>query len=43
VRTRREIDAEKMALKALRGDFDAVRSAMNPIEQAQTALRVARG
>jgi hypothetical protein len=41
VRTRREIDAEKMAFKALRGDFDSVRSATNATEQARAALQVA--
>ncbi|HVY61249.1 MAG TPA: hypothetical protein VHF22_06315, partial [Planctomycetota bacterium] len=42
VRTRREIDAEKYALKALRGDFDAVRSAYRPEKRASEALAAAR-
>lgn len=33
VRTRREIDAEKYALKALRGDFDEIRSAARRVER----------
>jgi hypothetical protein len=37
VRTRREIDAEKYALKALRGDFAATTSDREPFSAAQVA------
>jgi hypothetical protein len=41
VRTRREIDAEKFALKALRGDFAGVERNREPIEKARAAWRAA--
>ncbi|MFL6584141.1 MAG: hypothetical protein ACJ8KU_06455 [Chthoniobacterales bacterium] len=42
VRTRREIDAEKFALKALRGDFVAVQSNADPIDRARAAWDAAQ-
>lgn len=39
LRTRREIDAEKFALKSVRGDFDAVCATHNPIARAGNALQ----
>lgn len=44
VRTRKEIDREKYALKALRGDFDvvAISSADSAMERANAALRAVR-
>lgn len=42
VRTRREIDGEKFALKALRGDFDSVRSEADKTVRASAALRAVR-
>jgi hypothetical protein len=41
IRTRREIDAEKYALKALRGDFAAVKRNGEPIEESQAAWQAA--
>lgn len=43
IRTRREIDAERTALKALRGDFDGVSLAgqMDPLSAAELALAAA--
>jgi hypothetical protein len=41
VRTRREIDGERVALKALRGDFDLVGSGSAPQERAGLALSAA--
>ena len=41
VRTRREIDHEKVALKALRGDFGLVTGGSTPQEQAKLALSAA--
>lgn len=41
LRTRREIDCERCALKALRGDFDMVTSAHSPVAQAGNALQAA--
>ncbi|MFL6513563.1 MAG: hypothetical protein ACJ8M1_00905 [Chthoniobacterales bacterium] len=41
VRTRREIDAEKFALKALRGDFAAVERNGDPQQAAQAAWQAA--
>jgi hypothetical protein len=41
VRTRREIDAEKYALKALRGDFSAMPADGNPAESARIAWEAA--
>ncbi|MCG3121862.1 MAG: hypothetical protein GIKADHBN_00233 [Phycisphaerales bacterium] len=43
VRTRREIDAEKYALKALRGDFDRVDQRDPPSARAAQALAGAAG
>ncbi len=37
IRTRREIDAEKFALKALRGDFSAVQHNADPLDRARAA------
>ena len=37
VRTRREIEAEKYALKALRGDFAALERSGKPVEEARAA------
>lgn len=42
VRTRREIDAEKYALKALRGDFTAVKRNGEPTEDARAAWQATR-
>jgi len=39
VRTRREIEAEKYALKALRGDFAGLKRNGEPIEEARAAWR----
>jgi len=41
VRTTSEIDAERCALKALRGDFDAARSDLGLEEKVEAALNVA--
>jgi hypothetical protein len=41
VRTRREIDAEKYALKALRGDFSDVAAEASPAESARIAWQAA--
>lgn len=41
VRTRREIDAEKFALKALRGDFSQVQRNGDPQRSAQAAWQAA--
>lgn len=43
VRTRREIDAEKYALRMLRGDFDRLKDVGENCHKAIEALRVARG
>ena len=43
VRTRREIDREKVALKALRGDFGLVSGGSTPQERAKLALAAAEG
>jgi hypothetical protein len=43
VRTRREIDTEKVALKVLRGDFESVAdSGVDPGDRAQRAWEAAR-
>jgi hypothetical protein len=42
VRTRREIEAEKNALKMLRGDFDVIRSICEETHLAVEALKVGR-
>lgn len=42
IRTRREIDAEKYALRLLRGDFDRIREVDEESHRAIEALRVAR-
>ena len=42
VRTRREIDTEKYALKALRGDFDDIDQAQDSATRARRALAAAR-
>ncbi|HSH82103.1 MAG TPA: hypothetical protein VLA19_26550 [Herpetosiphonaceae bacterium] len=42
VRTRKEIDVEKYALKALRGDFGPLASGASDEERAEAALRAAR-
>lgn len=42
IRTRREIDAEKYALKMLRGDFDALKSISEETHRAIEALRMSR-
>jgi hypothetical protein len=39
LRTRRELDVEKYALKALRGDFDAVSSTRGPLARAGSACQ----
>jgi hypothetical protein len=39
IRTRREIDIERFALKALRGDFGAVGVASNTTERVNAALQ----
>jgi hypothetical protein len=41
IRTRREIDAEKYALKALRGDFAEVKRNGEPIEETKAAWQAA--
>jgi hypothetical protein len=41
VRTRREIDAEKYALKAVRGDFSSIPATTNAIESAVVAWKAA--
>jgi hypothetical protein len=41
VRTRREIDAEKYALKAVRGDFEKIPEVAEPAESARLAWRAA--
>jgi hypothetical protein len=41
VRTRREIDTEKYALKAVRGDFSNIRATSNAIESAVIAWKAA--
>ena len=41
VRTRREIDAEKYALKAVRGDFSSISGTSNAIESAVVAWKAA--
>jgi hypothetical protein len=41
VRTRREIDTEKYALKALRGDFGGIERKGEPIAEAREAWRAA--
>lgn len=43
VRTRREIEAEKYALKMLRGDFDAIRTVCEDTHLAVEAVRISRG
>ncbi|MBU8895021.1 hypothetical protein DRW03_02020 [Corallococcus sp. H22C18031201] len=42
VRTRREIDLEKFALKALRGDFERIPSDGGPLARANAALVAAQ-
>ena len=42
VRTRREIDAEKYALRVLRGDFDHLKSVSDESHRAVEALRLSR-
>jgi hypothetical protein len=42
IRTRREIDAEKYALKMLRGDFDALKAISEETHRAIEALRLSR-
>ena len=42
VRTRREIDLEKFALKALRGDFERIPSEGGPLARANAALVAAQ-
>jgi hypothetical protein len=39
VRTRKEIDTEKFAVKALRGDFAGVESEEDPTQRARAAWR----
>lgn len=41
VRTRKEIDTEKFAVKALRGDFDGIEGRDDPNDRARTAWRAA--
>jgi hypothetical protein len=41
VRTRKEIDAEKFAMKALRGDFAALAEKDDPNQRARTAWQAA--
>ena len=43
VRTRREIEAEKNALRMLRGDFDKLESISEETHRAIEALRLSRG
>jgi hypothetical protein len=42
VRTRKEIDTEKFALKVLRGDFDEIESNSDPNQRARAAWRAAK-
>jgi hypothetical protein len=42
VRTRREIDAEKYALRILRGDFDSLKNISEDTHKAIEALRLSR-
>ncbi len=42
VRTRREIDQEKYALKVLRGDLDPVQSTTEPLERALAAMNAVK-
>lgn len=42
IRTRKEIEAEKYALKVLRGDFDSINRAVEQTHRAIEALRIAR-
>ena len=42
IRTRREIDAEKYALRALRGDFDKLQAVSEETHRAIEALRLSR-
>jgi len=42
IRTRREIDAEKYALRMLRGDFDGLKTAAEESHRAIEALRLTR-
>jgi len=42
VRTRREIDAEKYALRILRGDFDSLKNISEETHRAIEALRLSR-
>ncbi len=41
IRTRKEIDTEKFAVKALRGDFAGVEGGKDPTERARAAWRAA--
>ncbi len=41
IRTRREIEIEKYALKALRGDFGKLTASADPIERARAAWQAA--
>ena len=41
VRTRKEIDTEKFAVKALRGDFNEIESNSDPSQRARAAWRAA--
>jgi hypothetical protein len=41
VRTRKEIDAEKFAVKALRGDFDGIDQQRDPNQRARAAWQAA--
>ena len=43
VRTRKEIDTEKFAVKALRGDFDGLEANTDPHQRARAAWRAANG
>jgi hypothetical protein len=42
VRTRKEIDTEKFAVKALRGDFSGVEASADPNQRARAAWSAAR-
>ncbi|HPD45997.1 MAG TPA: hypothetical protein P5279_05600 [Anaerohalosphaeraceae bacterium] len=42
IRTTMEINTERYALKALRGDFDALHPGQSPEEKAEAALKAAR-
>ena len=42
IRTRREIDAEKYALKILRGDFDSIKTVCEQTHLAIEALKISR-